>query len=64
MMRGGGNLGKFTRGMQSLGRDADKRNHAARLQPYQQEKARLDRYMLGIDQMINQLEAYILQNSD
>jgi hypothetical protein len=64
MMRGGGNLGKFTRGMQSLGRDADRRNHAARLQPYQQEKARLDRYMLGIDQMINQLEAYILQNSD
>jgi hypothetical protein len=64
MMRGGGNLGKFTRGMQSMGRDAERRNHAARLQPYEQEKARLDRYTLGIDQMINQLEAYILQNTD
>src|SRR5215211_2991644 len=51
MMRGGGNVGKFTRSMQSISRDADKRNHAARLHPFQQEKARLDEYILNIDRM-------------
>ena len=63
-MRGGGDVGKIVRSFQTLGRDADRRNHAARLQPYQQEKARLDQYTLTIDQLITQLEAYILQNSD
>lgn len=64
MMRGGGNLGKFTRSMQAISRDADKRNHAARLQPYQQEKARLDNYTLTVDRLIAELETYILRNSD
>src|SRR5215211_7659624 len=42
MMRGGGNLGQLTRTFQGISRDMDKSRHAARLQPYQQEKARLD----------------------
>lgn len=64
MVRGGGDFGKLARSLQGMSRDADKRNHAARLQPYQQEKARLDQYMLTIDRLITELETYILQHSD
>jgi hypothetical protein len=64
MVRGRGGVAQTMRAFQSISRDADKRNHAARLQPYQQEKARLDEYTLTIDQMITKLEAYILQHSD
>ena len=59
MTRGRGQFARTIRTFESLGRDAAKQQHAARLQPYQQEKARLDQYTLAIDRAIAELESYI-----
>jgi hypothetical protein len=64
MMRGGGEIAKFTRSMQSLSRDMDKRNYAARLRPYELEKALLEDYALNVDRMIAELEVYLHQQGE
>ena len=63
MMRGGGGLGKFVRNFQHANRDADKRQLANLLTPLDQQKARCDAMLQGIDQSILKAEIYILESS-
>ena len=52
MTRGRDQLARTIRSFEVLSHHADWRRHAARLQPCQQDAARLDQYTLMIDLMI------------
>jgi hypothetical protein len=62
MVRGGGGLGRFFRGVQSISRDNKRAGLAKDLHPLESEKDRLDSVMNSIDQIIVKLEVYILSD--
>ncbi len=64
MVRGGGKLGEFSRGMQRISRDADKRAHAATLAPLEARKATIDNAVLNLDKALIELEGHLLQLND
>ncbi|MEA2516111.1 MAG: hypothetical protein QOJ59_5600 [Thermomicrobiales bacterium] len=61
MMRGGKGLGRFVRSVQSASRDSERASHATAVAPYEEEKTRIERKMIAIDQMIAKLEAHSIQ---
>jgi uncharacterized protein (DUF3084 family) len=61
--QGGGGIGKFIRRVQTSNRDASRQNLAHQLAPYEVEKRGIEAMQSAIEQMILQLESYILSNS-
>lgn len=60
-MRGGGGVGKFIRDMDAISRSSARSRHANALVPYQRQKDHLDRTLVELDSVINQLDAFILR---
>ncbi len=60
-MRGGGNLGKFVRGMDQINRANARSSQANALQPYEVQKQVIDRQIVSLDTLLNQLDGYIIQ---
>ena len=63
-MRGGGKFGQFVRASQTAGRDHDRRQHVARLAPYEQAKADIDRQITNVDMIIARIEQTLLEQQD
>lgn len=61
--RGGGNLGRFVRTVQTINRDADRRTLAEDLAPLEQQKNAVEAIINAIDQTILQVERFIIENS-
>lgn len=61
--RGGGNIGRIVRTVQTINRDADRRALAQQLAPLEQQKNVVDTMINAIDQAILQVEMYLIQNS-
>lgn len=61
MVRGGGTINKFARGVQSFTRDTRKMKLANDLEPLEKKKQRIDIILSGIDNVLLQTEAYILK---
>ena len=62
VMRGGGKLGKFVRGVQSFSRDAQRSKLASDLAPHEDQKRRLGAFKDLADSVILQIESAILQH--
>ncbi len=62
-IRGGGGVGRFIRAVQTSSRDADRKNLAKNLAPYEERRTQLERMASVIDRAIIQIENYIAQNS-
>lgn len=60
--RGGGNIGRLVRTVQTVSRDADRRTLAQQLAPLEQQKNAVDAAINAIDQAILQIEMYIAEN--
>ena len=60
---GGGGVGRFVRAVQSASRDADRKQLAKNLEPYEEQRSRLEAAMNVIDRAILQVENYIAQSS-
>lgn len=63
MTRGGGTLGRTFRTFERIARDSAKASHANALAPLEAEKAALDQVTRRLDDLILQIEAYVLQHS-
>jgi len=61
--RGGGSVGHLVRTVQTINRDADRRNLAQQLAPLEQQKNAIDATINAIDQTILQVERFIVENS-
>jgi hypothetical protein len=61
--RGGGNMGRLIRTVQTVNRDADRRSLAQKLAPLEEQKNTIDTIINAIDQTILQLERFIVENS-
>ena len=61
--RGGGGIGSFVRTVQTISRDAARRELATDLAPLEQQKADIERIVAAIDQVLLQVESYIIKNS-
>jgi hypothetical protein len=62
-LRGGGSIGRLVRTVQTVNRDADRRNLAQQLAPLEQQKNTVDGIINAIDQTILQVEKFIIENS-
>lgn len=62
-LRGGGSIGRLVRAVQTVNRDADRRNLAQQLAPLEQQKNTVDGIINAIDQTILQVEKFIIENS-
>lgn len=60
---GGGGVGHFIRALQTVDRDAKRRDLAQALEPLQQEADRLDRLIAALDQALLNLEGYVLREA-
>lgn len=60
---GGGGIGRLVRTVQTINRDADRRILAQQLAPLEQKKNAIEAIINTIDQMILQVERYIVENS-
>lgn len=60
---GGGGIGRLLRTVQTINRDADRRTLAQQLAPLEQKKNGIEAIINAIDQMILQVERYIVENS-
>ena len=58
-IRGGGHLGEFIRAIQTAGRDSRRRSMARAIEPLEQQRERLDRLLLDLDEAGLKLETYI-----
>ena len=58
---GGRGFGRFIRVLQTASRDRKRRGLAEALAPLEDEKARIDRVMLALDQAILKLETYLAE---
>lgn len=61
--RGGGNIGRFVRTVQTINRDADRRSLAQELMPLEQQKQSIETVINAIEQAILKIEQFILVNS-
>ena len=61
--QGGGGVGKFIRSVQTVTRDAARRELANKLAPYEQQKRFVESMISAIDQIILKIEAAIQQHS-
>lgn len=59
---GGGGIGRIVRTVQTINRDADRRNLAEALAPLEQRKNKVETAINLIDQKILQIERYIVEN--
>lgn len=60
---GGGSIGRLVRTVQTINRDAERRSLAEQLAPLEQKKNAIEAIIIAIDQMILQVERYIVENS-
>lgn len=60
---GGGGIGRLVRTVQTINRDAERRSLAEQLAPLEQKKNAVEAIINAIDQMILQVERYIVENS-
>jgi hypothetical protein len=61
--RGGGGIGSFVRTVQTISRDADRRNLAQELAPLEQQKNAVESMINAIDRATLQIEKIIIENS-
>lgn len=61
--RGGGGIGSFVRTVQTISRDTARRQLANELAPLEQQKANIERIVAAIEQVLLQVESYIIKNS-
>ena len=61
--RGGGNVGRLVRTIQTINRDSDRRSLAQDLAPLEQQKNTIEAVINAIDQTILQVEKFIVENS-
>jgi hypothetical protein len=60
--RGGGNIGRLVRTVQTINRDADRRSLAHELAPLEQQRNAVEAIINAIDQTILQVERFIVEN--
>lgn len=62
-VRGGGKFGKVVRSLDSINRSADRSNKEKDLLPFENQKIQYDQALNSIDELIQKIESYILQQS-
>lgn len=60
-IRGGGNVGKFVRGMDSVGRSLDRSNKERELAPLDERKRWFEAKINDVDALIHHCEAYMVR---
>jgi len=60
---GGGRIGRIVRSVQSISRDTKRMQFASEMAPLKDQRQRIDSQKNAIDQVILQVEEYILRNS-
>jgi hypothetical protein len=60
---GGGSIGRFIRLAQTASRDSARANLAQQLAPFEEQKRKIEAMRSAIEQLILQVEAFILNNS-